>query len=77
MQAIVDGYLANLKVGEGKGFGGMTLFPVLRNGESPLRYRVLPDTLADGSVEVRERPSASVPELCLVNRSDEMVFVMD
>jgi len=77
MQAMVDGYLANLKVGEGKGFGGMALFPVHRNGESPLRYRVLPDALADGSVEVRERPSASVPELWLVNRSDEMVFVMD
>ena len=77
MQAIVDGHLASLSVGEGKVFGGMHLFPVSRSGESPLRYRVLLDALADGSVEVRERPSASVPELWLVNRSADMVFVMD
>lgn len=77
MQGIVDGYLAALRVGEGKSFGGMTLFPVSREGESPLRYRVLAEALADGAVEVRERPSATVPELWLVNRSDEMVLAMD
>jgi len=77
MQGIVDGYLAVVRVGEGKAFGGMTLFPVFRQGESPLRYRTLGEALLGGSVEVRERPSASVPELWLVNRSDEMVLVMD
>jgi len=77
MQGIVDGYLGALRVGDGIALGRMALFPVFHQGESPLRYRVLSETLADGSVEVRERPSASVPELFLVNRSDDMVLVMD
>jgi len=77
MQGIVDGYLGALRVGDGIALGHMALFPVFHQGESPLRYRVLSEALADGSVEVRERPSASVPELLLVNRSDSMVLAMD
>jgi len=77
MQEMVDRYLAILRVENGMEFGGMTLFPLSRDGTSPLRYRVLSETLDDGSVEVREKPWASVPELWLVNRSDDMVFVMD
>jgi hypothetical protein len=77
MQAIVDGYLGSLKVGEGVDFGHMVLFPVFGQGESGLSYLVLSEALTSGAVEVRERPSASVPELWLVNRSDAMVLVMD
>ena len=77
MTGIVGSYLAGMRVGEGREFSGMTLFPVFREGRSPLRYRVLSECLADGSVEVTERPSATVPMLWLVNRSDEMVLVMD
>jgi hypothetical protein len=74
---MVDGYLSGLKVGDGVSFGRMTLFPVFGQAESPLRYRVLSEALADGAVEVRERASATVPELWLVNRSDAMVLVLD
>lgn len=77
MQAIVDSYLAGTQVSQGSYYRGMTLFPLRRKGESPLTYRVLSEALADGSVEVRERPSATVPELWLINRSDAMVLVMD
>ena len=37
-------------------FDRMTLFPVFHNGESPLRYRVLSEALADGAVEIRGGP---------------------
>jgi len=77
MQSMVDGYIASLRVGDAMPFGGMTLFPVFRDGASPLRYQVLSEALADGSVEVRERPTATVPELWLMNRSDSMVLVLD
>lgn len=77
MQAIVDGYLSGLEIGDGVGFERMVLFPVYRQAESPLRYRVLAEALADGSVEVREQPSATIPELWLVNHSDTMVLVLD
>lgn len=74
---IVDGYLATVRVGEGKQFGGMTLFPVFREGESPLRYMTLAEGFADRSVEVTEKSSATVPGLWLANRSREMILVMD
>jgi hypothetical protein len=77
MQGVVDGYLGSLRVGDGKAFDRMTLFPVFREGESGLRYLVLSEALANGSVEVRERPSATVPELWLVNRSEWMVLALD
>ncbi|MHB0868506.1 MAG: ARPP-1 family domain-containing protein [Chloroflexota bacterium] len=77
MQTIVDGYLSGLKVGDGVSVDRMTLFPIFGQAESPIRYRVLSEALADGSVEVRERPSATVPELWLVNRSDAMALVLD
>ncbi len=77
MQAIVDGCLESTRVGEGREFGGMALFPLFREGESPLRYLVLAEAISGGAVEVRERAAASVPELWLVNRSGSMVLVMD
>ena len=76
MQAIVDTYLAGLSIGDGTRFEQMTLFPVFCEVTSPLHYRVLSEALADGSVEVREKAAASVPELWLCNRSETMVLVM-
>jgi hypothetical protein len=76
MQTIVEKYLASLVVGEGTAFEKMRLFPIFREGGSPLKYRVLAEALADGSVEVREKPSATVPELWLVNHSEHMVLVL-
>lgn len=76
MREVIDGYVKSLTIGEGATLEGMTLFPVFWKGASPLRYKVLSEALADGSVEVREKGSATVPELYLVNRSDSMVLVM-
>src|SRR5512142_1737990 len=77
MQTVMDAYLGTVTVGEGKSFGSITLFPIFSSSISPLRYRVLSEALADGSVVVTEKPSAQVPELRLVNRSDSMVLVLD
>jgi hypothetical protein len=49
----------------------------LRAVASPLRYRPLEPALADGSVEVMEQASATVPELVLRNKGDVMIFVLD
>jgi hypothetical protein len=76
MHAVMEKYVKSLQVGEGVHYGAMTLFPLSRSIDSPLRYRVLADALADGSVEVREKPAATVPELWLINHSDTIVLVM-
>lgn len=77
MQTVMDAYLNIITVGEGRSFGSMTLFPLFSTSTSRLRYRVLSEALADGSVVVTEKSSAEVPELYLVNRSDSMVLVLD
>ena len=76
MHGVLEQYVTGLRAGEGAHFGAMTLFPLMSDTDSPLHYRVLADALADGSVEVREKPVATVPELWLVNHSDSMVLVM-
>ena len=79
VQAVLD-WLAGLEVGEGLAHERMTLFPLrlAAGGGSPsLHYRTLAEAIAEGWVEVKERPSASVPELVLGNRGSEMVLVLD
>lgn len=77
MNTTVDTYLENLRVGEGAAFERMTVYPVFGAAVSPLTYKVLAEALADGSVEVREKAAASVPELWLENKSDSMILVLD
>ena len=55
MNAIIEQHVKNLRIEKGVHFEAMTLFPLLSQFESPLRYRVLAEALADGSVEVREK----------------------
>lgn len=76
MHTILEQYVRHLQVGPGVHFGAMTLFPLSSELASPLKYRLLAEALADGSVEVREKPTATVPELWLVNHSDALVLVM-
>jgi hypothetical protein len=76
MHSVLEQYVTGLRVGQSAHFGAMTVFPLMRPFDSPLRYRVLADALADGSVEVREKPAATVPELWLVNHSESLVLVM-
>jgi len=53
------------------------LFPAEPRPQEDLRYQTLGQAIADGSVKVAERPSASVPELTLRNDGKAMVLVFD
>jgi hypothetical protein len=77
-------WIGRARVGEGVTHERMTLFPLhVDDGTSgaahasPLAYRTLQEAIADGSVEVTERASASVPELVLHNKGQMMVLVLD
>ena len=77
-------WIGRARVGEGVTHERMTVFPLhVDDGTagaahaSPLAYRTLQEAIADGSVEVTERASASVPELVLHNKGQTMVFVLD
>jgi hypothetical protein len=84
--AVVLDRLAALEVGVGTTHERMVVFPLFaRNGSqgahgaaaSPLRYRTLEQVLADGSVEVTEQASATVPELVLHNKGATLILVLD
>jgi hypothetical protein len=73
--------LGELTVGEGTTHEHMVVFPVFApaagNSGSALRYRTLQSAIADGSVEVTEQASATVPELVLHNKGATLIFVLD
>lgn len=70
--------IGSIEVGGGTTHERMVVFPVFATGAAPaLSYRTLEQALADGSVEVTEQASATVPELTLRNKGTTMVFVLD
>ncbi|MDO8691660.1 MAG: hypothetical protein Q7R39_16925 [Dehalococcoidia bacterium] len=79
-QNILD-WLSRLEVAEGRVHDRMVVFPVHSGGRGKrtgdLEYRTLSEAIAEGWVEVTERPSATVPDLVLRNRGRTMVLVFD
>ena len=77
---ILQERLEHITVGEGVAYDRMVIFPLFPAGDAPqqgLGYQTLEKAIADGSVKVAERPSASVPELTLQNDGKAMVLVFD
>jgi hypothetical protein len=78
-QVLLD-RLGHLSVGEGIVYDRMVLFPLFpaaNDHQEVLDYRTLEQAIADGSVKVTERASASVPELTLQNAGGTMVLIFD
>lgn len=78
---VVLEWLGRLRVGEGSVHEAMTAFAVYGPGDGEAKpgfaYRTLAEGIAEGWVQVSERPAASVPELVLVNRGEVAVLVLD
>lgn len=81
-QAVLD-QLDHLTLGEAIRHDRMALFPVFPRPDASapagraLSYRTLEQAIADGSVRVTERPSASVPELLVQNTGPTLVLILD
>ncbi len=70
--------VAQLTVGQPMGGDGLTLFPLLSEAGSHVRYRMLADALRKGLVAVREvSGEGSVPDLAVDNRSKQPVLILD
>ena len=70
--------LSSLTLGDPQAWKGLTLFPLLSEVPSSLRYLMLADGLRDGSVTVKEVSRAgSVPDLAVENRSKLPVLILD
>ena len=70
--------LSSLTLGDPQSWKGLTMFPLLSDVPSSLRYLMLADGLRDGSVTVKEVSRAgSVPDLAVENRSKLPVLILD
>ena len=79
MEAIqtLKSYLRSLNVGRPITHENLNLFPVTDGHSNALSYLLLEEALATGKLRVTERGQASVPELHLINETEQMVFMMD
>ena len=70
--------LSSLTLGDPQSWKGLTMFPLLSDVPSSLRYLMLADGLRDGLVTVKEVSRAgSVPDLAVENRSKLPVLILD
>jgi hypothetical protein len=78
MEAILHNYLDQIKIGGKQVYKNLALFPLLSNLAIPLEYLTLDEALGGGLVEVTEKDKGgSVPELQVVNKSPQMVLILD
>jgi len=70
--------LAGVSIGEASSFRNLTVFPLLRQEETPAAYLTLDEALALGGIRVTEvSESASVSGLEVVNTLDRAVLLLD
>ena len=74
---LVD-YLSNVQLGEVQTFENMTVIPVFVSEASEIEYISLSQALEHGSVTITEvDQSGSVPNLKVINHSDQWVLILD
>lgn len=70
--------ISKMKLGNPMSWEGLTLFPLLSDFRSSLRYLMLADGLREGLVTVQEvSHGGSVPDLAVENRSKLPVLILD
>jgi len=78
MDTIIKNYLEQIKVGRKQSYKNLTLYPLLSTYSSGLEYLLLDDALSKNLIEVVELDNdGSVPELKVVNKSPEMILILD
>jgi ARG/rhodanese/phosphatase superfamily protein len=78
MEEILKNYLNQIKIGGKQVYKNLALFPLLSNLAISLEYLTLDEALAGGLIEVTEKDlGGAVPELQVVNKSPQMVLILD
>jgi len=78
MDTAIRNYLEKFKIGRKQSFNNLTLYPLLSDYSLELEYLLLDEALGRNLIEVLEKDSGgSVPELRVVNKSQEMVLILD
>ena len=78
MQEVINNYLEQIKIGGKQVYKNLALYPLLSNLAINLDYLTLDEALSAGLVEITEKDSGeAVPEIQLVNKSPQMVLILD
>ena len=78
MQAVIQNYLHEAKIGRKQSHRNLAMYPLLSSYEVGLEYITLDEALLEGLIEVVERDEAgSVPELKVINKSPCMILILD
>ena len=78
MQEIIKGYLEQARIGRKQSYKNLAVFPLLSTYALDLEYLLLDEALAEELIEVVEvDKSGSVPELKVINKSPQMILILD
>ena len=78
MQNIIKGYMKQAKVGRKQSYKNMAVYPLLSTYDIALEYSFLDEALEEALVEVVEvDQGGDVPELKVINKSEQMILIID
>jgi len=78
MQKIIINYLEQAKIGRKQSFKNLSIFPLFSTSTTSLKYLILDEALTGELIEVIEvDKGGSVPELKVINKSPEMILILD
>ena len=78
MDTVIKNYLEQLKVGRKQSHKNLAMYPLLSTYNVGLEYLLLDEALSKNLIEIVEKDSdGSVPELKVVNKSPQMILILD
>ena len=78
MDTIIGKYLEQLKVGRKQSYKNLAMYPLLSTYSLNLEYLLLDEALSQNLIEIVEKDDGgSVPELRVMNKSNEMILILD
>ena len=78
MDTVIKNYLEGLKVGRKQSHKNLALYPLLSTYSLNLEYLLLDEALSQNLIEIVEKDDGgSVPELRVMNKSNEMILILD
>jgi flavodoxin len=78
MEQLIQEFLSGLKLGRKQSYKNLTVFALLSDYATDLNYLTLDEALSGSLIDVVEKnEGGTVPELKVVNKSDQMVLILD
>jgi hypothetical protein len=78
MDTVIKNYLEQLKVGRKQSHKNLALYPLLSTYSLNFEYLLLDEALNENLIEIAEKDSSgSVPELRVMNKSSQMILILD